>query len=405
MNWNNILETFLPLFFLAIVTFIGTVLYRNRNKIFNYYKRLYLLIFPVNFNIGLSLDFNEGLNSGNYFDQIKKNLNLLIEDSNLKKNIIVKDLSEIQRFKDEAQAETFRRKTDIDLIIWGGFTNDNLKIDGKIINKINLKFTFGHPTDEKNIIGKMIKFDIGSKFAIKNYWQIFEDNSHNDIAVVSTNLFHLSTYIIALSLKLYGKIEKSLELYEKLYAQLVNSKDDFSSSIIPHLINCYDILSVKYGVDKNDYPSAIKYARKIISLDSHNFNAISNLAIFNYKHGNKLESDKFIKLLIKYYPRSPITLVDVAFIKILEKNYKNAFKNYEKLIAYKEINFSPLQVVDFLNTEYSKVKEPAFLYGSGIISYYYGDRKMGKQDLKMFLKKAKSYDYKSMRYNANKLIN
>lgn len=239
---------------------------------------------------------------------------------------------------------------------------------------------------------------------LKN-WKKFEDNSHNDIAIVSTNLFHLSTYILALTLKLYGKIEKSLNLFENLYVQLINSKDDFSNQIIPHLINCYDVLSIEYGVGKNDYTAAIEYCKKIIKFDSRNFNAISNLAIFNYKYGNRLESDKFIKLLTKHYPRSPITLVDVAFIKILEKDYKNAYKNYEKLIAYKEINFSPLQVVDFLNTEYTKIKEPALLYGSGIISYYYGDRKIGKKDLKTFLKKAKSYDYKSMRYYANKLIN
>jgi len=404
INWITVFESFIGLLLLAIVTFICRELYKKRKIIANHFYRLFLRLFPVNFNIALSLDFNEGLNSGNYFDQIKKLLHDLLCKYHLENKIVVKDFSEIKKFHNVTEAEKFRDETKIDLIIWGGFSNDNLKVNGENINKINLNFTFGHPQDKNNVIGKMIKLDIDSRFATRNYWQIVESDSFNDIGIVTNDLFQISTYILALTLKLYGKLEQSLILFENLYFNEIKRSDAFNHSLIPHLINCYQVLGLDAGLSKKDFPLAIRYCTKILKFNENDFFALTNLALFNYKSGYKEEAAKLVNLLLKHYPTNPITHVDLAFFRMLEKNYKNAYKHYERLTTFQTINFNPQEVVEFLSIEYDEIKEPALLFGIGLISYYFGDKSIGKQDLKLFLKKAKQIEYQPMRIKAEKLL-
>jgi len=165
LDWTKISEDTIVTSITAIIVAIISILpiksiYKNRQKIYNWFKKQRLIFFPVNFNIAFSLNFQEGINSGNYFKQIKKNIFNTIDNLNLQKQIKIRDFSDIKKFNNRNEAETFRNKKDIDLIIWGDFTNDFLKIDGENINEINLKFTYGHPDNETGSIGKMIKVDL-----------------------------------------------------------------------------------------------------------------------------------------------------------------------------------------------------------------------------------------------------
>ena len=216
-----------------------------------------------------------------------------------------------------------------------------------------------------------MNFDIKSKFAQKNYWQIFENNSTNDIEIISDNIFNISTYILAITLMLYGKVLASLNLFEYLHSKLVKCDNQLSVKLTPHLLNCYEVLALEYAFNKGNYPVAIEYCNKALSLKPKSFFALSNLAVFHYKADNLNESRKFIDLLKKIYPNSTVTIVDVAFIKILEKDYIGAYSVYSRLIKNKIVNFNPQDVVEFLNFEYEKSKEPALLFASGIIAFYY----------------------------------
>lgn len=404
INWSNIIETLIPLLIITVLGWIAWVVWHNRKSIGIWFKRQKLKKFPANFNIAFSLDFKDGLNSGNYFEQIKKNVNSISNKSGVYKQIIINDFSNIQKFRNKDEAESFINKKGIDLIIWGGFTNDILKVDGENINEIELHFTYGHPDDKKNIIGKMILIDISSKLAKKNYWKIVESNSLRDTKIVSNNIFDISTYIIALTLKIYGRLEKSLELFERLHNNLVERKDDFQKEIVPHLYNLYQVLAIENWTNRNNIKLGSDLCRKILIIKEDDFFALSNLATCQCKLGNNEEAEILVERLLKLYPKESVTPVDVAYFRILQKNYTSAYWHYRNLLTFKVINFEPQDVIEFLFAEYEKSNEPALLFGIGIISYHYWDKKLGEDNFNQFLQKANETEYKLMYRETKRII-
>lgn len=404
IDWTTVFENFIPESWGLILTGIAFVLWYYRKEIIVWLKKRRLMYLPVNFNMALSLDFNEGLNSGVYFEQIKKNLNGLIDKTGLSKQIVLNDFSDIHRFNNKEEAESFRNKKGIDLVLWGEFTNDNLKKDGEVINEISLHFTFGHPDDKEKTVGKMILLDISSSLAKKTYWKIVDSNSLEDTRIVSNNIFDTSTYIIALTLKISGRLNKSLALYEQLYSDLLKRGDEFKNQIKPHLYNIYEILIIEIGINKKNYPYGKELCDKLLSIAENDFFALSNLALFECMLENEDRTEELVEILLELYPNIPVTELDVAYIRILQKNYSNAFKHYEKLFQMSAVDFRPQEVVEFLGGEYDKRKDPAFLFGVGIISYKFGDPKLARDYLSKFLKKANVNKYKPMCRKAKKIV-
>jgi len=403
MNIDKIIENTIPVIVGSILPAIGVLIYKNRKDILILLKKLRIKLFPLQFNIAFALDFNEGFNSGNYFKEIKKNFSKLLDDTNLSDQIRIIDFSDIFLFNSRIEAEKFRTEKGIDLIIWGGFTGDKLKLKGENVNTINLNFTFGHEKMSKQI-GYLIFLDLKSKMALKSYWAIFENDSLRDVIIVSNNLFDISTYILALILKIFGDLKKSTLLFENLYHELDRRNDDFKKQLIPHLIDCYNLLSLEYGLSGKDLHYAITNCNKILKIDPNNFSALCNLAVFLYKDGKKDEAEKTVDHLKSLYPNNPITILDVSFFRIIQKNYNRALKGYKKLLNFKRLNFNIQEVIEFLDDQYLITKEPALLFASGFLSCNFGDIRSGKNDLRSFLKKAKSPQYKNMVREAKKLL-
>lgn len=399
-------EYFIVSVILLITAGICKIIYDYRKSIFIYLKKQKLKILPASFNVALSIEFQEGLNSGNYHAEIKNNLLKTIDEIKLTRLIKLMDFSDVYKFNSKEEAENFLRQKNLDLIIWGNFSQDNLKMEDKNINELNLNFTFGHPNDPQNKIGEMLLLDINSKLAKKNYRRIVEDSSYKDIKIISNNLFDVSVYIIGVTMKLYGKIGVSLNLFESLYSKLTKSNDPFVNYIIPHMLNCYELTIINATFNRNLFAIGKDCCRKMLEFKNDDFFALASMAFLQYRTGEVNESQKTVERLAKLYPNNPLTEVDVAFFRILEKDYKGAFKHYRNLIKFKsnQLNFNPIIVVDFLSENYEKFKEPAMLYGSGIISYYYADKKIAKYDLKEFIKKASEQSYKPMYRSAKKLL-
>ncbi len=381
------------------------LLNRNAGGIKNWFVRRRLQFLPINFNVMLSINSEHGLNTGIYFNEIKKHLNRLLDESSLSTFIKIKDYSQAKKFENKKEVETFRKSKDIDLIIWGDFSHDSLKQGGKPLSVLNLNFTYGHPETREKRIGKMINLDLSSKFAKKNYWQIVDENSYQDIKVVSNNLFDMCVYILALTLKLYGQIEKSLVLFEILFSSLEERKDNFKDLLIPHLSNLYSIKIVDAIWYKKKRSQGLEVCKKMLSLQPNNFFALSNLSLFEYLAGDMASASENVKLLKRLYPNKAVTHFDVAFFKILNKDYKGAYEEYRKLMNPDYAGqFNPQQVVEFLYIEYTKNKEPAFLYACGFISYYFGDRTISKQDLTKFIRLSDRIIYKYMTAKAERLL-
>lgn len=389
---------------LLVISGIAKVLYDYRRNIYVWLKRQKLKIFPANFDIAFSIDFQEGLNSGEYFKEIKNNFIENIHKTGLDKRIRLRDFSDIKKFENEDEAKAFVCDKAVDLIIWGRFSNDVLKSGGKAINKLKLNFTYYHPDDRMRKIGAMLLMDISSKLAIKNFWTITEDDSLHDVEIVSNNLFDVSTYIVGVILKLFGQIEKCIDILEPLYEDLVARHDDFATHIIPHLMNCYELMVIDAIPNRKKYQRAKLYCQKILRFKPDNYFGISNLALFQYRTGEQAQAQGNVETLLRLYPREAATEIDVAFFRILQGDYKNAFKHYLRLSKMPSVPIEPQQTVAFLGEEYEKTKEPAFLYGSAIISTYFGDRELAEIDFKTFLKKFNEQDCKQMYRNARRLL-
>jgi len=400
--WHDLLLVVIP----VLLAGIGFVIKSNWKSISIWLRRKKLKIFPVNFNIAFSIKFNEGLNSGRYFSEIKKNFYNLLDELNMSNIIKVRDFSDIQKFRTTKEAEDFRNEKNIDLIIWGDFSEDFLKENDKIVNKLNLNFTLSHPEDREGRTKSLVLSDIKSNLAIKNYWKIFDENSLNDINIISKNLFDLSIYIVAFTLKLYGRIWKSITLFKKLHNKLAEEEDKFNERVKQHLINCYHLIIIDSLRNERKYSIGRDFCKKILILKERDLPAISSLAIFNYKMGKVDESKENIDLLVTHFPKLPVTELNLAFFRILEKKYKNAYNHYEKLINFKTINFNPLEACEFLDEEHKKSKEPALLYASGILSHYFcGDNDIARKDLQLFIKKSRGSKYKQMKRKAKNILN
>lgn len=403
---KNIIDTLIPLLIILILGGIGKVTYDYRKNIYLYFKRQKLNLLPIKFNVALSLNFNEGLNSGIYYQEIKRSLIKLIDENNLSNVVILRDFSDIKKFDSIEEAEEFRNKKCVDLIIWGGFSADGLKKDGEEIHKIDLKFTYGYSKfegDKENMIGKMLLADISSKFAIKNYWQILDKNSSDDIEIITNNLFDLATYILGTTLKLSGRINTSLNLFEKLFDKLSLKNDKFQDQVIPHLLNCYEFYILDSAFNKKNSNLGEQFCEKYLNIKPNNFFALANLALFQYRLGKEKDTEENVEKLLKFYPNLSTTEVNVAFIRILQKNYKNAYKHYQKLSSLRQIDFNAQEVIEFLFSQYEIKKDPALLYGAGVLSFYFGDQILARKTFNEYLSKTSEKDCKSMYRNAKRL--
>ena len=402
INWGSIAESSITYIIVSFI--IGMIAILKRKRISLLFKKIKFKIQPRKYQVVFALEFNEGLNSGNYYQQIKKDFLKQIDNSGLSKQIKVLDISDIYLFVKIEDAEKFRRKHDLDLVVWGDFSNDKLKIDEELVNKIDLNFTFRIPQD-LNQLKSIITLDLQSKFAQKCYWQIYEKNSLNDIEIISNNLFDIATYILALSLKIFGKLNECTKLFENLYDDLKRRNDNLSQQIIPHLLNCYDILSIEHGLHRKNNNLGITYCKKILKLDPHNFSALCNIAVFQFRIGQKDQAYKNIDKLKEYHPNRDITIVDVAFFRILEKDYSSALRGYKKLKQkHRNISFNVTEVVEFLDEQYKELKDPAYLFASGFLNCNYGDMESGKKDFNYFLKKANTNTHQVLIKEAKRLL-
>lgn len=377
----------------------------NKKSINVFLKKNYLRIFPISFNIAISIEFEEWLNSWQYYKEILKQLNIMIKEEWLETYLKIKDCSEIIIFNNNKDAENFLNKNWLDLVIRWDFSTDNLKKDWKNIN--NLKFNLSYKTVNNNKKKQALRADIQSKFIEKRYWTIIEESSYNDINIVSNNINILCLYTLWVSLKVLGKISDSINIMEKLHRMLCNKGDDFSKHTKFHIIDSCWLILLNSIFDKKSYDLWIKYWEKIFNIDPNNHDALWNIAILYYKKWEIDKAKSFIDKLNSLYPNSQITKIDTAFLKIKEKSYSSAYKIYEEIRNFnrKNIMFNPQTAIEILRTEYTTNKEPAFLYASWILSYYFWDKIIAKKDFKTFLKETECIDwYSKMRKRTNKIF-
>ncbi len=376
--------------------------FRSRLSKFFTWARYCLLPFHK-FNVVLSIEANDQFNSGKYYNEIVKNLNQTIDDLKLSNLVRIQDFAGIKYFTSTKEAENFREKNDIDLLIWGRF-DDHLNKGGVPLNKIKLHFTYSHPKSKHGRIGAMINHELASMFSIKKYWEILESDSSADIETVSKNLTDMSLYALGLTMLIFGKISESIAIFEKLQQVNQSTDDAFLAGIKSHLINAYQIMGIEIGYHQKKYEDALLFVNKLLILEPDNFTASVNKAAFLAQTKNEVEAEAIVTRLLELYPRSAVVHVDTAYFRIVNQQYHAALKEYRKMLRL-PLDFEPLDAIQWLEEQYDQnPREHAYLFGSGFINFNLRDRQRGASLLNNFLNKADPNTYSRMLYEAQRLI-
>ena len=374
----------------GILTGGAWLLYRYRKEISKYIKRKRIEWFPLQQTITFSVKHNEELNSGNYYEEIKKVFIGNIKKYNLTKSISYRDCSGIYMFGDVQQAIEFRNKKNLDLILWGEFSNDHLKRNGEHESEITLNFTYGfkHGDNNKEAVESDIQKRIQQIMLIKNNWKIRENNSLEDVGKVADGIFTVSVFVLALTLTNQHRFQEAENIFDKLSTYLNDRSDATAINLNEYLATCnYYLLHMVMTKKKVDWVQANKISNKILKVSPDDLDGLIIAAISFYKIGDMPSSESISSRLMTSYPRSGAARINFAFIHILKGNYGHALRHYNKVFSDSNIDFDVMPTIDILNQEYERTKEPALRYASGVLSLnLMGDSVLAEKDLREFLK-------------------
>lgn len=388
----------------AIIVAIFT--YKNWGKIWKYLKWLRLTYFPTPpFNVVFAIETDDSDGNRNHLREIIRNFEQQIEILGLHKYLKVKDFKNVKFFKTRDDAQNYSKSNNIDLLVWGRASGGELKQSGDPSCQMNLRFTYLHPLIGRGNIGQMLAAEINSMLATRQYWQIVDSESLRDTQIISSNLTDVSLYIIGLTMMLFGRIQESINIFEKLLAKNTGKSDTLSEGAREHLINNYEIKLSEFKEDSNDFKIALELSDKLLILDSQNLIGLAAKAVSHVHFEQYNAGEKCVEDLIKYHPTSSVSIIDMSYFLVLKKKYSEAIVYYKKLMDV-EFEFNPLNVSKFLEDQYEKNKDPGFLFGSGFVDCNFGDKTLGKKSLRKFLDHEESTkeEYSEMKNIASELL-
>ncbi|MEN8253203.1 MAG: hypothetical protein ABFQ62_02395 [Patescibacteria group bacterium] len=380
----------------------------KQNAVIKFLKLHWLKYFSSNFNVGISIKKDSGKLSDAYHETIKEKLSEIVDKFNLSSEIRISFFSDIKTFKNKKEAIKFRKENDLDLLVWGNFSSESLKLDGETVIEPTLKFTFKYPDNKDGRIGKSFGRELKSVLKSKKINLIKESSSLTDLKILPEKVFDICSYIVGVSSLLYGKIDASEKILESLLKRNKNDQTNFIKGVRAHLNNIYTYRIKTLILEKENYKNLLSVSEKMTSLNPSSISGLTAKAIAQFNSGEIKESEKTVALVQNKYPSEDVTNINVAFFRILQKKYNRALKYYKKLLRKKELDggINPLQVVEFLEDQYDLNKnEKAYLFASGLINFKFADLKRGKELLKQFIRSSKNIEhYKTMRRCAKKLI-
>lgn len=375
----------------------------------NICRQIQIRVLPAKFNLGISFKYyqdDELLRS--YHKEIIERLNELIDKNNLSKYVKINDFSDIKTFKNKEHAESYRNSKKIDLLVWGRLSSSKLQKNGESIVKPILNFTYGHPNDLNNNIGKALVNELSRVLATKEFVnEIIESDSYNKIENLNLSIFEVSMYIIGLSMKLFGKIDSAMKLFESLMSNINDRNNYFSRGVIFHLSNIYELKLLSFTWIDKGFEEALEISNKYLKLDPNNIETIAAKAYSLFKLGRKIEAYENIRFLKQINPNSHITHIDLAFLYVVEGKYTQAFNEYETIenVKPEKLRINSIQVIEFLDRQVDlNPEEFGYLFGSAFLNFHFGDKVRAVEIFKRFIKIANKRTYKKMYNYADRCI-
>ena len=312
--------------------------------------------------------------------------------------------------KDKRDAENFREKYDLDLIIWGElFSGCSSEIEACDFKK--LFYTYKIPG---NIVaGKLTdlyKKDINISI-FKRDWYIYDNNSIPDTEKVSSNLTEIIQFIIGLIyLQNNEMFEDSISILENLYLKLeqktknelplidnkimnISMSSDMlrKSRLLTILIEVYKNFG-SFFIENHKFDKGCFYLEKYIQFKKPDVNVLSALAYGKFFLKDIESAKKFTDDIRKVDKNDPVYLLNKGFFGIYDKNYSSALYFYKEVSRNKNITDHTIgtKVIAFIdNMKRENSRESAYDFAIGVLNYFFCQQKIGRTELRQFIKSAK----------------
>jgi tetratricopeptide (TPR) repeat protein len=310
---------------------------------------------------------------------------------------------------DNSSAHAYRDKHDVDLIIWGDVFYGS-KENKDVCDFKGLSFTFKVPG---SVVGRnlseIFKSDINIALVNRD-WNIYEINSLPGVEKISANLSEVIMFVLGIIYCQYREYaEDSVVILEHLFhllkAQInkdekpILNEAEKTISMTPQLFRHSRVLGILLSVYKNlgsyfaeheEYQKGSFYVKKFRAYDKKDIGAISTLALCEFHLGNIQEAKSLTDEICAIDKNHEVCLTNRGFLSIYEKKYASALYFYKEIIkrgrvVSNEIIFKVLTFLDERKTE--APGEFAYDFAVGILNVKFCDEKLGRGDLRKFVKK------------------
>jgi len=333
--------------------------------------------------------------SKDYYREIKKKFREQINTYKLQSDIKIKEFPGDVSFSDENLAEEFIVKKGIGLLVWGNTTEGN--VEGAPFTQFNLKLSYQYRApNNKEKHGKFLdEMEVATQ---RKVWGIKMPNSFHHLIVVSENVLEVSLYTLGACLATVPNVHyllKSLDIFEKLQDILKEQKQDANfpnlcfvkERVRSFLCEAYTFLLVYYwGYDRN-LDKSIEYAEKALKIDENNFTAHQNMAVFQWRKGEKDLARFHTERARRIKPGHSLPMFNRAFFFIYDGNYEQGLRQYRKIKYAGDTNM--IDVVRFVEDEFEKsAGNLGLLFTAGWLNFHYVDQIVGITQLQDFLTQA-----------------
>lgn len=311
--------------------------------------------------------------------------------------------------KKREEAHNYRKKQNIDLIIWGEIFSGS-KAEKEVCDFKSLFFTYRIPAPIlKANLTDLFSTDVNIALVNRD-WNIYEVNRLPDTEKISGHLSEMILFIIGIIYAQYREFaEKSVVILENLFRLLESQtkgehiRIDSTKNTLnlsPQMLRKGRVFAILLSVYKNlglhlvssrDYYKGRFYLEKFRAYEKKNDIAVlSSLALsaFYLKDmpAARIYTDEIVDKTNQIY------LFNRAFFGIFDKNYASALDYYNELLKIKQDVTGDIvtKVISFLDERKSEhPNELAYDFAIGFINYYFCQKDIGRSELRKFVKLAK----------------
>ncbi|MFA6217514.1 MAG: hypothetical protein WDL87_07705 [Candidatus Omnitrophota bacterium] len=340
-------------------------------------------------------------------DRLKRSLHREIKEFGL--GLKLKTLPANYEINDTPRSYQIREKTNAYLVIWGNFCKGNIN-EHKSIGFPRLSFTFKQPPILVNLVPHF-GVDIGLGMFGK-HWFVQENNDFWDIESLSNNITEASLNILGKILLLAEDFDRAIVILTHLLNSYLLPKIDSNKPFLKEFIfSVKRALGYSYRgkslkiyrenifnkIGDKELPSeAIKKCmaliKSAITLDSKNADHYLSSGILNFLLGNMKDAiDDIAKARTYNFREDGVSHLSGGFLYFFNGNMKKGLEQYRRAFKKEIPPVSLVEVLVFINKILDKYPEKIQLHlALGIINKERYDQKIAKQELRLFIEKAKA---------------